>query len=52
MGLFNRDIAVDETMVLNALRGVYDPDLKKDIVSLGFIKDLRIDAVKFHSGLN
>jgi len=46
MGIFNRDIAVDETLVLNALRGVYDPDLKKDIVSLGFIKNLRIDGGK------
>src|SRR4029453_16215832 len=28
--------------VLNALRVVVDPDLRKDIVSLGFVKDLAI----------
>jgi ATP-binding protein involved in chromosome partitioning len=30
--------------VLTALRVVVDPDLRKDIVSLGFIKDLEIDG--------
>jgi ATP-binding protein involved in chromosome partitioning len=30
--------------VLNALRVVVDPDIRKDIVSLGFIKDLAIDG--------
>src|ERR1043165_7140715 len=30
--------------VLNALRVVQDPDLRRDIVSLGFIKDLTIDS--------
>jgi ATP-binding protein involved in chromosome partitioning len=29
--------------VLNALRSVHDPDLKRDIVSLGFVKDVTID---------
>jgi len=29
--------------VLDSLRSVMDPDLKKDIVSLGFVKDLRIE---------
>lgn len=33
---------VTEDQVLNALRVVQDPDLHRDIVSLGFIKDLRI----------
>src|SRR4029453_12584707 len=28
--------------VLNALRVVVDPDLRKDIVSLGFVKDLAV----------
>jgi ATP-binding protein involved in chromosome partitioning len=32
-----------EQAVLNALRTVKDPDLNKDIVSLNFIKDLKID---------
>ena len=35
---------VDETAVLDALKVVRDPDLNRDIVSLGFIKDLRIDG--------
>jgi ATP-binding protein involved in chromosome partitioning len=34
--------SVDRDAVLNALRVVVDPDLKKDIVSLGFVKDLAI----------
>lgn len=33
-----------EKEVLDALRNIIDPDLKRDIVSLGFIKDLQIDA--------
>lgn len=35
---------VDRDTVLNALRVVVDPDLRKDIVTLGFVKDLAIDA--------
>lgn len=36
--------------VLDALRAVQDPDLHRDIVDLGFVKDLKIDggAVSFH----
>ncbi|HKE83562.1 MAG TPA: Mrp/NBP35 family ATP-binding protein [Vicinamibacterales bacterium] len=34
----------DRDAVLNALRVVVDPDLRKDIVSLGFVKDLTVDA--------
>jgi len=33
---------VDQSAVLDALRAVKDPDLHKDIVSLGFVKDLAI----------
>lgn len=33
---------ITETLVLNALRGVRDPDLGRDIVSLGFVKDIKI----------
>ncbi|HYG76798.1 MAG TPA: P-loop NTPase [Planctomycetota bacterium] len=33
---------VSEAQVLDALRNVYDPDLNRDIVSLGFIKNLKI----------
>jgi ATP-binding protein involved in chromosome partitioning len=35
---------VERTAVLEALKVVTDPDLHKDIVSLGFIKDLTIDG--------
>ena len=35
-------LPVSRDAVLNALRVVVDPDLKKDIVSLGFVKDLTI----------
>lgn len=40
---------VTEELVLTALRQIEDPDLHKDIVTLGFIKDLKIDggAVSF-----
>ncbi len=40
---------VEEQEVLGALARIQDPDLRRDIVSLGFIKDLRIDegAVSF-----
>jgi ATP-binding protein involved in chromosome partitioning len=36
-------VAITEQAVLDALRVVRDPDLNRDIVSLKFIKDLRID---------
>jgi ATP-binding protein involved in chromosome partitioning len=35
---------VTEQLVLDALRQIKDPDLRKDIVTLGFIKDLRIEG--------
>src|SRR4026207_477228 len=35
---------VTEELVLNALRQIEDPDLHKDIVRLGFIRDLKIDG--------
>jgi ATP-binding protein involved in chromosome partitioning len=35
---------VSQEQVLDALRQVEDPDLKRDIVSLGMIKDIRIDG--------
>jgi len=34
---------LNENAVLEALRQIKDPDLHKDIVTLGFIKDLTID---------
>lgn len=35
--------SVDQAAVLDALRAVKDPDLHRDIVSLNFVKDVRID---------
>jgi ATP-binding protein involved in chromosome partitioning len=37
-----------EAAVLQALRAVVDPDLHKDIVTLGFVKNLRIDGGHVH----
>ena len=34
---------IDQTQVLDALKAVQDPDLHKDIVKLGFVKDVVID---------
>src|SRR5207237_7001925 len=44
-----QDMQVEQRAVLEALKVVRDPDLQRDIVSLGFIKDLRIagDRVAF-----
>ena len=35
---------ITDAAVLDALRAVKDPDLHKDIVTLGFVKDLKIDG--------
>jgi ATP-binding protein involved in chromosome partitioning len=35
---------LSEELVLNSLRTIIDPDLKKDIVTLGFVRDLTIDG--------
>ena len=35
---------LDREAVLNALRAVIDPDLRRDIVSLGFVKELKTDG--------
>lgn len=35
---------ITEENILNALRQVRDPDLGRDIVSLGFVKDLKIEG--------
>jgi ATP-binding protein involved in chromosome partitioning len=37
---------VDE--VIEALKGIQDPDLDRDIVSLGFVKDVRVDSRKVY----
>jgi ATP-binding protein involved in chromosome partitioning len=38
--------SLDRDAVLNALRAVTDPDLRRDIVSLGFVKDVHIDGTR------
>ena len=35
---------VEQSAVLEALKVVQDPDLHRDIVSLGFIKDLKVSG--------
>ena len=35
---------LDRDAVLNALRVVIDPDIKRDIVSLGFVKNISVDG--------
>src|SRR5262245_58191553 len=42
MGIFGNSAGLNETAVLNALKAVKDPDLQQDVVTLGFVKDLRI----------
>jgi ATP-binding protein involved in chromosome partitioning len=37
-------VSVTKDEVLSALRAVQDPDLHKDIVSLGFVKEVQIDG--------
>src|SRR4249919_2466684 len=37
---------VSENAILEALKAVKDPDLHRDIVTLGFVKNLRIDGGK------
>jgi ATP-binding protein involved in chromosome partitioning len=37
-------MSVQQSTVLEALKVVQDPDLHRDIVSLGFIKELTIDG--------
>lgn len=39
-------MSVSEEQILEALKQVEDPDLKQDIVSLGFIKNLKVDGGK------
>jgi ATP-binding protein involved in chromosome partitioning len=37
-------MSVDQASVLEALKVVRDPDLNRDIVALGFVKDLRLEG--------
>ena len=38
------DMQLNQALVLDALKIVRDPDLNRDIVTLGFIKDMKIDG--------
>ncbi|MEI8134830.1 MAG: P-loop NTPase, partial [bacterium] len=47
MGFFSKNnSALTESAILDALRSVIDPDLHKDVVSLGMIKNVAIDGEK------
>ena len=35
---------LSEEIILEALKQIIDPDLRKDIVKLGFVRDLTIDG--------
>lgn len=35
---------INEQVVLDSLKQIIDPDLRKDIVTLGFVRDLKIDG--------
>jgi len=52
--LFNKDkkAPLTEGQILDVLKKVQDPDLHKDIVSLGFIRNLKIDNGKVAFDLN
>src|SRR5215813_6386137 len=55
MAFWNKDeknSAVTEDQILGALKRVQDPDLHKDIVSLGFIRNLKVEAGKVSFDLN
>ena len=36
----------NQEQILEALKAVQDPDLHKDIVTLGFVRNLRIEGTK------
>ena len=42
-------MSVTKEQVLSALRGVEDPDLHKDIVTLGFVKEVASKAARWTS---
>jgi len=54
MAIWNRekDGPVTEEKVLDVLKRVQDPDLRKDIVSLGFIRNLKVDGGNVAFDLN
>src|SRR3954452_16093600 len=55
MAFWNKDeksAPLSEEQVLGVLKRVQDPDLHKDIVSLGFIRNLKIENAKVAFDLN
>ena len=44
MGILGNARELNESAVLEALKVVKDPDLQQDVVTLGFVKDLKIVA--------
>jgi ATP-binding protein involved in chromosome partitioning len=48
----DKNSALSEDQVLSVLKQVQDPDLRKDIVTLGFIRNLKIDSGKVSFDLN
>jgi ATP-binding protein involved in chromosome partitioning len=45
-------VQLSDALVLEALRVVMDPDLGQDIVSLGFVQNLKIDGRKINFDIN
>jgi ATP-binding protein involved in chromosome partitioning len=45
-------LPITETQVLDALRTIQDPDLHKDIVSLGFVRNVRIEQDTVRRDIN
>ena len=54
MAIWNREKGgpITEEKVLDVLKRVQDPDLRKDIVSLGFIRNLKVDGGNVAFDLN
>ncbi len=55
MAFWNKDernSALTNEQILDILKRVHDPDLRKDIVSLGFIRNLKIEGGKVSFDLN
>src|SRR5262252_1823318 len=48
----DRDSALSEDQVLGVLKKVLDPDLRKDIVSLGFIRNLKVEGSTVRFDIN
>src|SRR6266851_1399923 len=48
----DKNSALSDDQVLNVLKQVQDPDLRKDIVALGFIRNLKIEFGKVSFDMN